>query len=267
MRLSIIIIEYYCMDQVVDCVESINRYIQGIDKECLVISNSEYSESELDSLQKDLAGARIIDSQGNLGYAGGVNTGLKQASGEYIYVVNPDCLLIDSNIGLIMDAMDAEADWAISGPKVVDENNVIQASCRRFPRLWTFLLVRSVLSMLPGADKERARYLMEDFDHLIKKEVDWVSGGATLVKQAAISHIGGMDERYFLYMEDVDWCRTCWEQGFKVKYMPVSVVMHAGQHQSIQGGLIDKLMSRHVRMHLTSMVKYFLKYMGRGLRR
>ncbi len=260
MRLSIIIIEYHCMHQVQDCIKSIDTYMSDIDKECIVVSNSEYSAKQISEYQNKYSSAKIIDTKNNLGYAGGVNTGIKYATGEYLYVLNPDCIITDENIRNIMDDMDADPKWAIAGPKVVDENKHLQPSCRRFPRPWTFLMVRSFLSILPGASQERKRYLMEDFDHGSVQEVDWVSGGATLVKASTIKEIGGMDERYFLYMEDVDWCRSCWLNGYKVKYNPVSTVIHAGQHQSISGSIINKLQSKHVRMHLNSMFKYFLKY-------
>jgi len=260
MELSIVIIEYHCADQVSDCVKSIVEHLHNVKKEILVISNSEYSKQQLTALESDLSEANIIDAHGNLGYAGGVNTGLKHASGEFVYVLNPDCLLTDSNVTMIMDEMRKDKDWAIAGPKVVDENNVVQPSCRSFPKPWTFLLVRSALSVLPGAASERRRYLMEDFDRNSIREVDWVSGGATLVKSSSISEIGGMDERYFLYMEDVDWSHNCWNKGYKVKYIPVSTVIHAGQHQSIHGSILSKILSKHVRMHLVSMFKYFLKH-------
>lgn len=248
------------MHQVKDCIDSIDQHLHALDKECLIISNSQYSEHELGAYQKELSGTKIISTNGNMGYAGGVNIGIKNAVGEYLYVVNPDCLITDSNVTQIMGSMDADPEWGIAGPKVVDEDNAVQPSCRRFPRLWTFLLVRSVLTKLPGASREKSRYLMEEFDRESTRDVDWVSGGAVLVKSSAIEKVGGMDERYFLYMEDVDWCRSCWLSGFKVRYHPGSTVIHAGQHQSIAGGIISKLMSKHVRMHLLSMFKYFIKF-------
>ncbi|HEY9202190.1 MAG TPA: glycosyltransferase family 2 protein [Gammaproteobacteria bacterium] len=258
MRLSIIIIEYHCMDQVQDCLQSIQTHLSEIEYECFIISNSEYSETDLASHCKSISGATMVNTGNNLGYAGGVNIGISHASGDYIYVLNPDCLLTDSNINQIMYEMDKESDWAISGPKVVDQNYNVQPSCRAFPRPWTFLMVRSILSRFPGAASEKGRYLMDAFDHNSLKEVDWVSGGATLVKAEVLNVIGGMDERYFLYMEDVDWCRGCWRKGYKVKYMPVSTVIHAGQHQSIKLGL--KMFSNiHLRWHLISMFKYFIK--------
>lgn len=248
------------MDQVQGCLQSIQTHLSEIEYECFIISNSEYSETDLASHSKSISGATIVNTGKNLGYAGGVNIGIAQSSGDYIYVLNPDCLLTDSNISQIMLEMDKQSDWAIAGPKVIDQDNNVQPSCRAFPRPWTFLLVRSILSKLPGSSSEKRRYLMEDFDRNTMKEVDWVSGGATLVKAEAIKSIGGMDERYFLYMEDVDWCHNCWNKGYKVKYAPLSTVIHAGQHQSISGGVLSKLMSKHTRMHITSMFKYFLKH-------
>lgn len=259
MRLSIIIIEYHCMQHVTECIESVNKYLNDIEKECIVVSNSQHPKQELDSHRERLAGATIVDTQNNLGYAGGVNTGIEHATGDYIYVLNPDCLLTDSNIIQIMDEMDQDEQWAITGPKVIDQSGVVQPSCRGFPKPWTFLLVRTFLSALPGATKEKERYMMNDFDRETTREVDWVSGGAMLVKSSSIKQFGGMDERYFLYMEDVDWCRSCWDNGYKVVYKPQSIVTHAGQHRSVHGSIFSRTTLTHTYLHLSSMIKFFVK--------
>ncbi|HFD79159.1 MAG TPA: glycosyltransferase family 2 protein [Gammaproteobacteria bacterium] len=261
-RISIVIIEYHCMEQVESCVRSIQTHLNGVSKECIVLSNSGYTQEELERHSERFEDTRVIAAPRNLGYAGGVNMALSRCSGDYVYVVNPDCLLTDDGITAVMEEMDGCREWAISGPKVVDESGQVQPSCRRFPRPWTFLLVRSLFRKLPGASRERARYLMADFDRSSSRAVDWVSGGATLVKRECLAQMGGMDERYFLYMEDVDWCRTAWENGFKVVYCPQSRVIHAGRHQSIQGGL-KTLRNVHLRWHLTSLLRYFRKYRWR----
>ena len=247
------------MQQVQDCVRSINDNLGDVTKECIVVSNSEYTESQISSYLNTIDGIKIINTEANLGYAGGVNRGLREANGRYIYVVNPDCLLLDSGVLDIMTLMDKDSHWAISGPKVIDENKITQPSCRRFPKLWTFLLVRSFFKKLPGAYKEFNRYFMKDYDRASTRMVDWVSGGATLIKSSALEKIGGMDERYFLYMEDVDWCRSAWNSGYKVAYCPISTVVHAGQHQSIKFGP-GMLKNMHLRWHLKSLFKYFIKY-------
>ena len=265
MRLSIIIIEYHCMEDVERCLESVEQHLGGMEHESLVLSNSCYEQHQIDTYMDRIGSkARLVAASDNLGYAGGVNAALREVSGEYVYILNPDCLLTDGDVASIIEKMESDPRWAIAGPKVVDEGGEIQPSCRRFPKPWTFLLVRSVFSRLPGAEIEKVRYLMQDFGHDALSNVDWVSGGAILLKKSAIKLIGGMDERYFLYMEDVDWCRMAWESGLKVVFCPGSTVIHAGRHRSINAG-IRALGDRHLRWHLTSMAKYFWKFRGAAL--
>ena len=259
MKLSVIIIEYHCIDDVVLCLESIGRHLDASTYEAIVVSNSEYTGEELQSAKTRVGSAHFLRAERNLGYAGGVNSGISVASGDYIYVLNPDCILIDNKILDIVKHMDHDPKWVIAGPKVIDEEGAVQPSCRRFPKPWTFLLVRTALSRFSFSRNEQRRYLMQDFDHEETGPVDWVSGGAMLVKAGMINYIGEMDERYFLYMEDVDWCHMAWGRGFKVMYCPESIVIHSGQHRSISGG-VKGLISKHVRLHLVSMAKYFIKF-------
>lgn len=257
MKLSIVIIEYQCMVLVQACIESIKAHLGSLDPELLVVSNSNYSAAQLAAHQSSLPGAQLVSSGGNLGYAGGVNFALNITKGDYIYILNPDVLLTDSRIIDIMSEMDADPSWAFAGPHVVDVDGLRQPSCRRFPRPWTFLLVRSFLSALPGASAERCRYFMSDAAHDGPHPADWLSGGAMLVKSRTLQHIGGMDPRFFLYMEDVDWCRTAWQKNFKVMYTPTSTVIHAGKHQSIGA---KALLSRHFWWHVRSLAQYFSKH-------
>lgn len=260
MRVSIAIIEYHCMNDVLGCVRAVEEHLKEVEYECIVISNSCYGEDVLSQYMQMLGtNIKLVNTARNLGYAGGVNTALRHSKSDYLYVLNPDCRIMDDKIVQLMREMDADLRWAITGPMVVDNNNVVQPSRRRFPKPWTFLMVRSVLNKLPGAPNERARYLMEDYDGNECRFVDWVSGGATIIKMSAIKEIGGMDERYFLYMEDVDWCRSAWEKNYKVAYWPHSCVLHAGQHRSISAGW-RLILNQHVRWHLISMLKYFMKY-------
>ena len=257
--LTIVIIEYHCLDDVVIAVESAKKHLSEIDYELIVVSNSLYDDVGIKKLHESLPGIKIIINEVNGGYAGGVNRALKDIDSSYIFLLNPDAQFIDSGLKLLIDEMDKNKKLAAIGPKVVDEDGAVQPSCRRFPRPYTFLLVRSFLSRLPGANKERVRYLMEDFDHEGKRLVDWVSGGAMLVRVATIKEVGGMDERYFLYVEDVDWCKTMGQAGWKVLYDPRSTIMHAGRHSSISNGLRSILTST-TRWHLTSLWKFFCKW-------
>ncbi len=260
MRLSFIIIEYHCMDEVEGCVSSIREHANHIEHEVIVISNSCYSDDEWKKYLAKLEGVRMIRSARNSGYAGGVNQGLRKARGEYVYIINPDCRLLDDRTNEILDYLDTHKNVAIAGPKVVDNNGNNQPSCRRFPRWYTFIFVRTLLRKTAIGKRETARYFMENESLDDVCQVDWVSGGAMIVRMEYVEKYGGMDERYFLYMEDVDWCRNMRINGADTIYYPFSIVMHAGMHKSIKVFRLSGL--RHNRMHICSLMKYFLKYRG-----
>lgn len=247
------------MDQVRGCIPTLQQHLGKIDWECTVLSNSLYSDEQIEQYRNSLGAIRFVPNDRNAGYAGGVNRALKECRAAYILVLNPDCRLMDDNIGKLLEELDGDHGIAAIGPKVVFSNGEVQPSCRRFPRPWTFLLVRSVLRQLPGAVRERRRYLMEDFDHSEGRDVEWLSGGAIIARREAIDDVGPMDERFFLYMEDVDWCRRFKRGGWHVRYSPQSTVCHDAQHDSL-GSITAMFKSPHTRFHLTSMLKYFLKY-------
>lgn len=262
--LSIVIVEYRCIELVESCLRSLAEHLEKLEWECLIVSNSEYGDADAELMCERLGRAHVTINDRNRGYAGGVNRALSQCSAPFIFVLNPDCLLADNQVDSLIKCLEENPDIGAVGPKVVDTKGVVQPSCRRFPRPWTFLLVRSILSRLPLASAERRRYMMEDFSHNSVRDVDWLSGGAVMVRRKAVDEVGPMDERFFLYMEDVDWSRRFWQSGYRVVYCPTCVVIHAGQHASLNPGL-KMLASRHTRLHLMSMLKYFAKYRFRSM--
>ncbi len=151
-----------------------------------MVSNSEYNLTELDSIRAKLSDARLIVNDRNRGYAGGVNRALIECRAPFIFILNPDCRLADKQTIELIKFMEQNQDIAVVGPKVVDERGVVQPSCRRFPRPWTFLMVRGYLRRFPFSGDERRRYLMEDFDHNTSRDTDWISGGAILVGKAPL---------------------------------------------------------------------------------
>lgn len=265
-EVSIVIVEYFCIEDVVKLLESAEQYLLNLDWEAIVVCNSEYDAAGIEKLNIVLKGkqAKVIHNQHNSGYAGGVNRVLPEIKTPFIYLLNPDARFVDGRIHILLEEMQKQPKLAIIGPKVIDEMGEIQPSCRRFPRIYTVFLVRSFLSKLPNASKEKTRYLMEDFDRKQSRLVDWVSGGAMLLRTDAVTEVGSMDERYFLYMEDVDWCRTFWGKGWQVLYHPSTTIMHAGKHSSIENGLLG-LLNQTTRWHLASLCKYFCKWGLHGL--
>ena len=259
MDVTILIVEYHCIWQVSTCIASLRKWLGTLEWECVVVSNSEYTERENNKYRDELACDHYAASPKNLGYAGGVNLGAKYSTAPLLFILNPDSILQDTSVVGMIRWFSELSTTGAAGPKVVDEEGLLQPSCRRFPYPWTFLLTRSFLSKTAAGKRESSRYFMGEFDHQQSCYVDWVSGGAMLIDVKALNAVGGFDERYFLYMEDVDFCKSLYNVGYKVAYYTEASVMHAGQHASIKAGP-SAFMTPHVRWHLSSLLKYFMKW-------
>ena len=259
LKLDVVIIEYHCFDDVKEAITSVNEHLKSIDFKITVISNSEYDAVIQDKLKLEFSEVNIIFNDKNTGYAGGVNRALECINSNYMFILNPDGRILNDGMTVLLADMAADSSIAIMGPRVVDEHGEIQPSCRNFPKPYTFIFLRTFLNKFTFTKNEQYRYLIEDFDRKNPKEVDWVSGGAMLVNVDIVKKIGGMDERYFLYMEDVDWCRTLNLSGYRIKFHPALEVLHAGQHSSINNGL-SSILVKTTRWHLTSLFKFFMKW-------
>ena len=255
-QLSFVIVEYHGLDDVRNAINSIRRHVTGLDYDIIVASNSEYDQARLSEICQSFEDIRFASTGANEGYAAGVNYGVAHSEGDYVFLFNPDAELVSGGFDQLVDYMEDNPSVAILGPRVTDDADVVQPSCRRFPKWYTFLLVRSFLRRFFFSRREQARYLMEDFERSSTRQVDWVSGGALLIRRSAAESIGGMDDRYFLYMEDVDWCKRARDAGWQVVYNPSVTIKHAGQHSSIQGGFLKQTQI----WHLKSLMKYFFKH-------
>lgn len=258
--LSVIVVEFHCQDQVVRLYDSLMVSNTERPGEFIVVSNSLYNEDQLSSLSVRIPLAKIIRSDCNGGYAHGVNLGIEASSAEYLLVLNPDCTASGEDLGRLLETSRRDRSIGIVAPRLVHLNGEPQFSCRSFPKPWTFLLLRTFLKRLSISKSEANRYLLKSIDHTINQDVDWVSGAAMLVRKEYVKRVGKMDERYFLYMEDVDWCRRFWNGGLRVHYVGSVVVRHEAQHKSVSlsGGIFSSI--RHLKYHLTSLARYTIKW-------
>ncbi|MEA3408985.1 MAG: sugar transferase, partial [Candidatus Eisenbacteria bacterium] len=139
--------------------------------------------------------------------------------------------------------------------KLLNVDGSLQHSCRRFYTFWTLVLRRTPLGRLLKNGRTISNYLMLDFDHEESREVDWVIGACMIVRRTALADFGGMDERFFLYFEDVDWCYRVWQSGWKVWYVADSVMQHRHARESARPGLSKQLIA-----HGLSMMHFYEKW-------
>ncbi len=262
MRLSIIVTNYKTSDLLKLCLESIKNAGVGLDYEITVV-DSEAEEAAQDIINEYFRGQNIdyIPFKKNQGYARLVNAGLAEAEGEYILVLNADMILFKDSLQKMLEYMERNLKIGILGPQLLNFNETIQESCFRYHRILTIPCRRTFIGKLKFGRKELARLLMKDLDHNNISEVDWIMGTALMLRREALAEVGQMDERFFMYFEDTDWCRRFWKAGWKVIYFPYAKMYHYhGRVSKKTGGLLDLFINKYTWIHIASAIKYFWKY-------
>lgn len=262
-NLFVVIINYKTPDLLRQCLESILKINPELLEKILVIDNNSEDGSE-EMLFKEFPKIKALFSQYNSGFGQAINWGIHNAPADvdYYLFLNPDIIIRDQAIRKMVNYMDLHHDVALIGPKLLNPDLSVQSSCRRFIAPHLILYRRTFLGRFSFAKKALGKFLMEDIDHNKTQEVDWIFGACMMVRAAAIKDTGLMDERYFLYFEDMDWCRRFWEQGWKVCYYPQAEMVHYHRRDSAAESGFSALFNKAARIHIKSAAKYFIKFFG-----
>ncbi|MEX1997079.1 MAG: glycosyltransferase family 2 protein [Candidatus Andersenbacteria bacterium] len=263
MKLSIIIVNYNTGALTQACIESLLTQKLPPRTEIIVVDNGS-SDTSVSFLRADFPEIMVIDNIKNMGLAAGVNKALAQAQGQFYLVLNPDVIALPGSVMILTQFLQAHPDVGVAGGQLLSPSGKVQYSCYHFYKLLTILYRRTWLGQTRLGKKEINHFLMKDFDHRQVQDVDWLMGSCLALRAAAVKVIGGMDERFFLYFEDVDWCRRFWQGGWRVTYVPQARFSHFHQRTS-QGTLMGIITNWATREHIRSAFKYFWKYRGAPL--
>ena len=253
MLLSIIIVNYNTAHLLTPCLLSIQKHIPLSESEVCVVDNAS-ADNSLEILRRDFPWVKTLSNPKNLGFGAGINRGVQNTSGRFILWLNPDTEILDSGITPVMRDMDLRPETGITGLQILNPDRSLQLSARSFPSYETALFSRySLLTRLFPGNPWSTRYLKTDWDHESAREVDWVSGSVLLHKRKVWEDLGGLDERFFMYCEDVDFCLQAKARGWKVLYDPRSRVVHS------IGGSSRKISRQMLIEHHKSMGRYYAK--------
>lgn len=189
----------------------------------------------------------------NLGFSKANNQAIQDSDSRYVFLLNSDAAIHSGALDTLAAYADSHPNAAILGPKVLNPDGTLQFSCRRFPSLGAGFFRNTYLGRLFPNNRFAADYLMTSFDHASDLAVDWVSGCAMLLRRTAIDQIGALDERFYMYCEDVDICQRAWDANMEVVYVPEAVVTHAIGRSS------DKNADKMIREFHRSWYEYDLK--------
>jgi len=231
--------------------------------EIVVIDNAS-ADGSAAMVAAEFPAVRLIANIENVGFTRGNNQGLAVARGRQVFFLNPDTEVVGDALAEMVAYLDAHPEVGALGPELRYGDGSLQSSRRRFPTLTTALFESTPLAWHWPANPWARRYRMEDQGSGVRgqgsggkgQEVDWVIGAALMVRREVLAQIGGFDEGYFMYSEELDLCRRIKEAGWRIVYLPTAQVVHHEGKSSEQ-----VVAARHIRFQ-TSKVRYFRKFHG-----
>jgi len=256
MDVSVIIVNWNTAQLLKDCLESLYCQTQMADFEVIVVDNA--SDDDSVKIVKELFPQTIvIENKNNMGYAAANNIGISKARGRYALILNSDTIFIDDSISKVYSYADNHKDAAIISCKMLNKDMTLQSNTYLFPSLLNLFLAATYLYKLFPKSRFFARERMGWWDWNDTMEVDVIVGCFMLVRMEAIREVGVMDDDYFMYYEETDWCYRFKKAGWKNLYAPVSEVIHLG------GESTKKLRDKMLLQYNSSMLLYFKKHHSR----
>jgi len=207
-------------------------------------------------VKREFPDARLIINGRNVGFAGANNQAIKECIGRYILFMNPDMELIDNSLKSMVEFMDAHQNIDAIGCKLLSSDGSLQTSCRRFPSLFIDLIESLYLDNIFQESGFFNRYRMADWAHDDFREVDQPYGACLLFKQDVFKKVGLMDERFFMYYDEVELCYRIKKNGGSIYFLPQIKMIHHGNKSSIQAG------AQIERWKLRSRLLFFQKRYG-----
>ncbi|MCS7251714.1 MAG: glycosyltransferase family 2 protein [Anaerolineae bacterium] len=253
--MSVIIVSWNVWEWLASCLASLEGALGALKGEIILIDNA-----SIDGTPKRVREAfpevRLLINPVNQGFSAANNQGMAIAQGRYFFLLNPDTWVLDRAIELLVAFADGHPEAGAVGPQLLNPDGTVQSSRRRFPTFWTALF-ESTWWQPYAPHGILQRYYMLDRSDDETQEVDWVVGAAMLVRREAVEQVGPMDEGFFMYAEEMDWCRRMRAAGWKVFYHPQAKVIHYGGRSSDQVPAVQHLAFQQ------SKIRYFRKHHGR----
>lgn len=257
--LSIVIVNWNVCELLKRCLHSIMSSFQlptsNFQIEVIVVDSAS-SDGSVAMVQEEFPQVQLIANSENVGFTVGNNQGIAVSRGRYILLLNPDAEIVSDALATMVEHMDNHPQVGALGPQLLNPDGSIQSSRRRFPTLATAFLESTILQQWFPHNRIAKHYYMTGRPDDEVQEVDWVTGACLLARREAIEEVGLLDEGFFMYSEELDWCRRIKAQGWKVVYLPIARVIHYGAQSSEQVKSFQHIQFQR------SKIRYFRKHHG-----
>ncbi len=244
--LSVIIVEYHSIDEIMQCVASFKEHFK-MPYEIIVSSNSCYDQQKQAEISQTHTHVHWLFNERNGGFAYAMNEGLRRAKGDYLVIMNSDCILI-SNIDTMINFMDQHPEIGAIAPQMKDQEGNIQDTARPY-----VTLPRYMWRQIKRIIGHKTSILNNDMNYQQIQTVDWLIGAFIMVSRKAYEATDGLDSDLFMYAEDLDWCTRIRQKGYEVVYYPKTTIIYKGTRRARSN-------SKYARIFIESHVKYWKKF-------
>ncbi|WP_420644255.1 glycosyltransferase family 2 protein [Candidatus Leptofilum sp.] len=252
--LSIIIVSWNVRELLANCLRSVLAQT-GLTLQIIVVDSAS-SDGSPEMIVETFPEVELVACQENVGFPRGNNIGMEWANGRTILLLNPDTVVHGDALAKMVSYLDENPQVGVVGPQLLNADGTVQSSRRRFPTLQTAFFESTWLQ--PYAPKSILDdYYVRDVEDGDTAVVDWVMGACLLMRQEVVQQVGGLDEAYFMYSEELDYCRRIHAAGWQVVYYPQAQVTHLSGKSSEQA-----VTHRHINFNRAKL-RYFRKYHGR----
>ncbi|MEE9464489.1 MAG: glycosyltransferase, partial [Candidatus Neomarinimicrobiota bacterium] len=285
MKLSIVIVSFNVCDFVKQCLQSLRQTRFSGDQEIILVDNNSH-DGTIEAVEEAFPEVEIISNDRNLGFAPALNLGLEQASGEYILSLNPDTIVEEGTLQVLVDYLQANPEVGCVGPKILNGDGTFQSAAKRsFPRPWVAFTKFIGLARLFPNSRLFARYNLTYLNPNTTHEVEAVSGSCMCMPRKVLEVVGPMDEDFFLGGDDLDYCYRIRQAGFRVVYQPAAQIIHfkgvsravtplhslrlhfeamatfTRKHRALSGGLLTRALIR-VAINCLAAIAYVRSYLA-----
>lgn len=253
--LTVSIISHGHKDYIHRCLDSLFEHTSEIDfRVHLVLNMSE--DGLAGQVERSFPQVEVLKNASPVGFSENNNRVYSATGSRYFLLLNPDTVILNNALGHLVAFLDEHPRAAACGPRLLYPDGRLQLNCRYFPSPASVVLRRTPLRAFFPKSRIVRDYTLAEWDHASVREVDWVFGAFLMVRRAAVDAVGPLDEGYFLFCEDIDWCYRLKRAGWKIYYVPDAVAQH-----DLDDSSYNRFLGAHRMIHYRSMCRYWRKHM------
>ncbi len=253
MRVTSIVPLYRGREVIADCIRSLSGGQEGVEVSVVVVDDGS-PDGAGDYVADRFPDVTIIRNDRNLGYAASVNRGIREASGEFLLLLNQDTIVLPGAIRILAEELDSDPGLAAAAPQLIDFNGRVERSCRMLPTHFDVISHHLLLAYLAPESKLFGRWKMLWFDHDYRRFVEQPAFSAILLRRSTVERAGLLDERFTIFFNDVDYCKRIADDGGRILFSPPAKVKH------MRGQATSQIPFRKIINSHLGFIRYFLKH-------